>query len=1140
MNWQKLTTLLATLLLLAVSLSLSTCTFQKGPAKVLIVNKVAGFRHANIPSGTLALVKLCKDLGYGVDTTSDTRIFRDETLLPYSAIIFFGTTGDILNRSEEVAMERFIQSGGGFVGIHSATDTEKYWTWYTKLVGGMFDKHPAVQKATLNIKSHEHASTSDIKDNTWTRTDEWYNFTQINKETKVLVTIDEKSYEGGSMGADHPITWFHEYDGGRSWYTAMGHTEESFVEAAFLKHVAGGIRYAVGGAKRDLSKAVTAIPPDEARFVKEEYVNNLDEPMELAVASMDEVFFVERKGALKLYNVKKQELRTIAKMNVTSVHEDGLLGICLDPHFQDNGWLYLYYSPPGPVAKNQLSRFTYANDTIGQERILLEVPTQRDQCCHSAGSLRFDSQGLLWISIGDNTNPFKSDGYSPTDGREGRTAYDAARSSSNSKDLRGKILRIKPTADGSYTIPEGNLFPKDGSQGRPEIYIMGCRNPFRFGVDPRNPNKVTWGDVGPDAGKDSAQGPKGHDEVNVAYSPGYYGWPFFIGNNYTYARWDFDSARVVAGNNPSKPVNWSVNNTGLKNLPAARPATIYYPYKADTIFPWVGEGGRNAMGGPTLYFDPAKGGSQMPAYYNGGTIVWDWMRNWYQVIWTDALGRLTRHEPIFTGLEMKRVIDMEQGPDGSIFVVEYGTNWFTQNEDARLARVSYVNDNRAPVAKAGVDKTVGSLPLTVQFNSAGSFDADPGDKLSYEWRISSPTTINSKEANPKFTFTKAGRYNVFLVVTDQKGNSSSSQLVINAGNEPPLVTIQPVSGNQTFYLPNVPFGYAVNVSDKEDGTMSNGIDPSQVKTSYAYMLQTADQTLAAQGHQENKTPGMGLPGEALIAASDCKSCHHPIKMSVGPSYQMIADRYGRDKTALPKLAKKIIVGGGGSWGEHGMSAHPQLSIDQTKLMVQYIYAWAQDANKGTSIPAAGQLTLRPPAGEEPTGAYVLTASYKDRGGSKGAPRLSSETEYTLRSPYLQGEDAKRDWGGKARPANGAIPSLYDFQRDSAIAKYEQLDLSYLNKVSIRFISEQEGTLYLFADSLRGPLLAAIPVKNGLAWDKIWQSPYVPFKSLAGKHDLYLHYRAKQFDKLKLALKVDWVHFLSGPGAGRPVTMVTRK
>jgi type 1 glutamine amidotransferase len=213
---------------------------------VLVFSKTAGFRHDSIPAGIAAMQALGEQNNFWVDSTEDTSVFADESLVGYRAVIFLNTTGDVLDPGEQAAFERFIRRGGGFVGIHAASDTEYDWPWYGGLVGTYFRRHPAIQSATLNVVDASHGSTRHLPIK-WTRTDEWYNFTHdLYPDVTVLIRIDERSYRGGTMGADHPISWYHSYDGGRVWYTAIGHTIDSYSEPLFLQHLLGGINWAAG------------------------------------------------------------------------------------------------------------------------------------------------------------------------------------------------------------------------------------------------------------------------------------------------------------------------------------------------------------------------------------------------------------------------------------------------------------------------------------------------------------------------------------------------------------------------------------------------------------------------------------------------------------------------------------------------------------------------------------------------------------------------------------------------------------------------------------------------------------------------------------------------------------------------------
>jgi type 1 glutamine amidotransferase len=213
---------------------------------VLVFTKTTGYRHDSIPQGIAAIKALGDEHGFAVDSTEDAPRFNNADLARYQVVVFLNTTGDILDPGQKEAFERYIHSGGGFVGIHSASDTEYRWPWYGRLVGAWFASHPQIQRATVHIESPDHPSTKGLP-SSWERTDEWYNLRSNPRGlVQVLATLDEATYSGGAMGPDHPIAWCHQVDGGRSWYTAMGHTIESYAEPLFRLHLLGGIESAAG------------------------------------------------------------------------------------------------------------------------------------------------------------------------------------------------------------------------------------------------------------------------------------------------------------------------------------------------------------------------------------------------------------------------------------------------------------------------------------------------------------------------------------------------------------------------------------------------------------------------------------------------------------------------------------------------------------------------------------------------------------------------------------------------------------------------------------------------------------------------------------------------------------------------------
>ena len=587
---------LTRLVLFALTISIIvSCNKRSGKTRVLVFSKTTGFRRSSIGAGKLALIKMGQENNFVVDTTEDASYFTEDSLKNYSAVIFLNTTLDVLNSNQEADFERYIQAGGGFVGVHSATDTEYDWGWYGRLVGAYFDSHPEQQDATLNVVDQTNNSTKHLPKE-WKRKDEWYNFKNISKDIKVLIKIDEKTYKGGKNADDHPMAWYHEFDGGRAFYTALGHTDESWTEENFLKHLLGGIQYAIGDNKElNYSNAKSQRAPDEDRFTKTMLTEGtLFEPTEMTILPNFDVLIAQRRGEIMLFKNQDKSIKQATLLNVywkTDVPgvnaEEGVMGLQADPDFAKNHFVYIYYSPKD-TSVNRLSRFKFENDTIDvkSEKIILQLYSQRNICCHTGGSIAFGTGRTMFLSTGDNSTPFDepkqpyvNHGFGPLDDRPGHEQYDARRSSSNSNDLRGKILRIVVNEDGTYTVPDGNLFAKGQEKTRPEIYVMGNRNPYRISVD-RKTGFLYWGVVGPDAGSDSmdTRGPKGYDELNQARNAGYFGWPLFVGNNYPYRQYDYATGKSGAAYDPAKPVNNSRNNTGITDLPPVQPAFIWYPY----------------------------------------------------------------------------------------------------------------------------------------------------------------------------------------------------------------------------------------------------------------------------------------------------------------------------------------------------------------------------------------------------------------------------------------------------------------------------------------------------------------------------------------------------------------------------------
>ena len=674
------------------------------PQSILVFSKTSGFRHDSIPAGIEAIKTLAVKDGISVTTTEQASLFSQDYLLQFDAIVFLNTTGDVLNDEQQLALEHYIQAGGGFVGVHAATDTEwqdSTWHWYWRLVGGIFNGHPSdpsnVQLASLNVVDPQHSSTQDLPAS-FELADEWYDFKNLNPARTDVLTVDESSYQGGQHGDYHPVAWFHEYDGGRAFYTNLGHSIETFSNPLFLQHLRGGLQYAMGNGK---PKNISNIRPEQYKFEKQILSEELNEPMSLDFFANGDVLIGERPGTVKFYEAKTGNLTEVAKLDTAFISrlEMGLQGVAIEQRADKTPRIYISYTAfYGEDVHMRLSRFNWVGNAIdmASEQILLHYPLEKS-CCHMGGDLELAADGSLFLSTGDNTNPFTQNGYGPVDDREGKAFSDARRSSANSQDLRGKVIRILPQDDGSYKIPAGNLF-SDPAEGRPEIYVMGTRNAFTVTYDDQS-GELFYGDVGPDAGKFSEQqGSRGYDEINRVTQAGNFGWPLFIGDNQPYRKYDYETQLATSDFfDPAAPINDSPNNTGTQALPPAQKALIWYPYGDSDIFPEMSHGGRNALVLDVYRAQNYPKATRYPDYYDGKLFIMDFMRRWIKAVEYRDDNIVEVIDAVAPQIDLTLPIDGRFGPDGNLYVLEYGAAWFKDNPDARLTKIAYVADAQAPV-----------------------------------------------------------------------------------------------------------------------------------------------------------------------------------------------------------------------------------------------------------------------------------------------------------------------------------------------------------------------------------------------------------------------------------------------------------
>ncbi|MEO3848510.1 PQQ-dependent sugar dehydrogenase [Streptomyces sp. B8F3] len=648
------------------------------------------------------------------------------------------------------------------------------------------------------------------------------------------------------------------------------------------------------------------------------------EPMTMAVLPDRSVLHTSRDGTVRLTDAAGTTA-VAGKLAVYNNDEEGLQGVGVDPGFEQNRFVYLYYAPPldtpgggapetGSPADfarfdgaNRLSRFVLKDDgtlDMGSEQGILDVPASRGICCHVGGDIDFDAEGNLYLSTGDDTNPFASDGYTPIDERADRNpAFDAQRSSANTNDLRGKVLRIKVNADGSYDIPPGNLFAPGTEKTRPEIYAMGFRNPFRMSVD-KATGTVYLGDYGPDAGVASGtRGPAGQVEFARITEPGNFGWPYCTGDNDAYIDYDFGSGASGGAFDCSAPVNNSPHNTGLTELPPAQPAWI--PYGGPNGGPpEFGNGSQSPMGGPVYRQDEVDAGSAVafPAEYEGDYFAGEFGRKWIKRVEQGSDGTVSAISDFpWAGTQ---VMDMDFGPDGALYVLDYGTGYFGGDENSALYRIETINGGASPTAVASADVTSGQAPLAVQFSSEGTTDPDSAG-LTYAWDFGDGAT--SDEADPAHSFAGNGTYNVTLTVSDPGGLTGSANVQITVGNTAPSVTLeQPGDGQSFSFGDDVPF--EVTVTDPEDGE----VDCTEVRV--AYIL----------GHDSH--------GHEMASANGCSGT---LKTTADGEHDPNANLYGG-------LTATYTDGGGGGQGT-------LTGTDRAKLQPKHRQAEHYDSSQGVEV-----------------------------------------------------------------------------------------------------------------------------------------------------------------------------------------------
>ncbi|MBU3024430.1 malectin domain-containing carbohydrate-binding protein [Zobellia galactanivorans] len=553
--------------------------------------------------------------------------------------------------------------------------------------------------------------------------------------------------------------------------------------------------------------------PDEFQLV--ELHSGFTNATSMEFAPDGRIFVLDRFGEIFIH---KPELFTTVSAGTIPVYhgaEDGLLAMAFDPNFETNNWVYIYYSLENED-KNRISRFTMNGDLLdlSSEKNMLEWETQRIKSYHAGGDMGFDSQGNLLISTGDNSN---HGNYGAID--EGYNPNSAEKSSSNTNDLRGKILRIKPLPNGTYDIPTGNLFAEGTPNTRPEIYVMGARNPYRFFIDKENNDWIFWGEVGPDANDpgENGEGPVGMDEMNLTKEAGNYGWPYFTGKNEPYKVYH----ATPVYNNPNSPKNVSTWNTGVTDLPPAKGS--WMEFRRGNGSKW------SIFSGPRYYYDPNLSDQQrLPAAFDGVLFYYNFNNSKVYAVKMDANGTILSTEQlapsVFPSNAEDGYIDMGIGPDGHMYILEYGVGCCEDGDGSgRLVRVDYTGivTNSPPIVLAEADVTSGALNLTVNFSSDGTYDPDGDTGLVYEWDFGDGSPKVSGVTQTQHTYTTEGIYNAQLKVIDGDGAQGVKNITIYAGNTKAEFTFNsPPDGGLVGWGDDITID--LEVSDAEDGSTSGG------------------------------------------------------------------------------------------------------------------------------------------------------------------------------------------------------------------------------------------------------------------------------------------------------------------------------
>ncbi|MER5598297.1 ThuA domain-containing protein [Streptomyces sp. NPDC002265] len=1104
--------------------------------RVLVFTKSADANPAVTDAGVSAIRQLGDQLRFTVQVTDDARKFDKEHLKQYRAVVFLNTSGDVLTTAQQGAFEAYYRAGGGFVGIGSAIEAQPDWTFLSDALGTRATGRTGVQPGTIKVADRVHDASKKLPEY-WTHTDDWYNFkSNVRGKSHVLATVVEDAFKkqswggdltgisGGKMGYDHPVTWCKDWEGGRSFYTALGNTADSFGEKDMRSHLGGAIKWAAGqsdpvysdcGATvlSNYQQTAVAAPP------------NLNEPIGFDVLPDGRTLQTDRRGSIRLHDSKSNKTTVLAQIPVYTNSEDGMYGPGIDNDFESNHWVYLYYAPPtvkdvklstGEVVTQttptadapttgaspsvwdpwvgyfQLSRFKFVDasgDTpahldVGSEQEIMRVPVNRGACCHVAGDIDFDKHDNLWLTTGDDTpsGGGNSGGFSPfndmltTTGQYNAPFVDARRSAQNTNDLRGKVLRISvkdgdiATGDqnkfgGAYTVPSGNLFPVGKDRTRPEVYAMGFRNPFRIQVDENDVAYVT--DYSPDSQTpQNFRGPAGTGRMEIVRKPANYGWPMCVSQDLPYYRWNFNTSTPL--DSPAKAFECDNPDRGPQNDsrwnldggPSVEPGLEYAPPVTNPDI-WYSFTPENRADNPI--------GTPCAAYYNGSGATT--CPRLFPELGTGGVGPHGAAKYHYDPDNPDRT-KLPPYYDNAVFTGEFTRDTVKEVRLDSKNRVFKINDvlDCAGINAQRVPDTSKPFecdnPMDLQFDGKGHFYL-----LAY-----GDGFFNS---NPD-----AGLYR-WDYVKGQRAPIPKLTATPTNGSAPLNVNFSSAGSRDPDAADSIRFEWDFN----GDGVVDS-VDPDP---QYTYT-----------------TPGQ-YTAKLTVTDSSGKSASANTTVTVG-------------NTAPVVKVDSPVDGGLFSFGDDipfsvTVTDPEDGTIDCSRVEVTFVLGHDTHGHAEQSVHGCtGVLSTDPDDVSHGGNVFgVVSASYTDRGGPGGVPALTTVTQNQVRQKRQEVEFALDQSGTNVATTNdsaGGSQHRGSLGDGDYLALNGPFDLHGIDSLTFRVASTSTqvpagspmAAVEVHLDSVDGPVLTTANLTSTGATGT-WESQKFPISDPGGKHKVYLVFRA---------------------------------